>query len=438
MLLMQGKDGIMGQGLQSPNRRLLSVSTLNGTSQSLKPRVEVDPHLSATTVVNTGLDQDKRRLDVTWNDGDQTSYPYVWLRDCCQCSACFHSPTFSRRLHFHELDVNLMPINVETSSATQEIVITWSDEHRSVFRYAWLLKRSFRFAEQAIRARWNGRHAVLWGSHLVDSIPQISFEQLLVSDEAMYEWLTALEETGFAMLTGAPHASGQLHHIADKVSFLRRTDLGETSFEHHHKENSTDLSYTLSSQELHNDLTYYHVVPGMKMVHCISQPSSGEVQSVQFVDGFKAAKQLKDRSPEQFRLLTTTKLDFFSAGSDSRMLSRHPTIKLDEAGDIVQINYSTRHRDTYSRQPPEEVEPLYRALKSFASLLYDQQNLVEIKLQNDVIYCFNNWRVLHGRKAFQMVAGSEPRLERGYIDWDDLHSKRRLLKSKLRIADEDY
>jgi len=331
-----------------------------------------------------------------------------------------------------------MPINVETSSSTQEIVITWSDEHRSVFRYAWLLDRSFRFAEQSIRARWNGRQAVLWGSHLVDSIPQIKFEKLLVSDEALYEWLTALEETGFALLTGAPHQTGQLQRIADKVSCLRHTNLGETSFEHHHKENSTDLSYTLSSQELHNDLTYYYTVPGMKMVHCISQPSTGDVQSVQFVDGFKAAKQLKDRHPEQFRLLTTTKLDFYSAGSDSLLLSRHPTIKLDEAGDIVQINYSTRHRDSFSRLAAEEVEPIYKALKSFASLLYEQQNLVEIKLQNDVIYCFNNWRVLHGRKAFQLLAGSEPRIERGYIDWDELHSQRRLLKSKLRISDEDY
>jgi len=65
----------------------------------------------------------------------------------------------------------------------------------------------------------------------------------------------------------------------------------------------------------------------MKMVHCISQPITGDVQSVQFVDGFKAARQLRDRHPEQFRVLSTTKLDFYSWSVDSVMMSRHPTIK---------------------------------------------------------------------------------------------------------------
>jgi hypothetical protein len=59
-------------------------------------------------------------------------------------------------------------------------------------------------------------------------------------------------------------------------------------------------------------------------------------------------------------------------------------------------------------------------------------------LSVDVIYCFNNWRVLHGRKAFQVVPGTEPCIERGYIDWDELHSKRRVLKSKLNIPDDEY
>jgi len=70
----------------------------------------------------------------------------------------------------------------------------------------------------------------------------------------------------------------------------------------------------------------------MKMVHCISDlATSGDggddLHVTQFVDGFQAAQQLKHQYPDQFRLLTTVKMDFFNVGHDAIMMSRHPTIK---------------------------------------------------------------------------------------------------------------
>ena len=47
----------------------------------------------------------------------------------------------------------------------------------------------------------------------------------------------------------------------------------------------------------------------------------------------------------------------------------------------MQIHYSTRFRDTFCRQSLEDVEPLYRALKTFAGLIYDPRNLVEMQLK---------------------------------------------------------
>jgi gamma-butyrobetaine dioxygenase len=394
--------------------------------------------LSATTVTRTTLDPNKRRLDVTWNDGEQTSYPYVWLRDCCQCSACFHPVVHTRRLNFVNTDLNMMPENVETNSLSQEVIITWPDEHRSVFHYSWLLSHSFRYAEQQARARWNGRPPKLWDSSIVQHVPHVDLNQFLTKDTSLYEWLTSLEEMGFAVLTSVPQEHGQLHRIAARIAYLRKTILGETSFEHTVQETSTDAGYTVASQELHNDLIHYYNVPGMKMVHCISQPANNEAQVTQFVDGFQAAMQLKNRYPDHFRLLSTVKLDFFGSGHNSILISRHPTIKLDEAGEVIQIHYSTRSRDTFMHLSIDEVEPMYHALKQFASLLFDPNNVVEMQLKTGVVYCFNNWRILHGRKAFRQIPGSEPVFERGYIDWDELHSRRRILKSKLGISDEDF
>ena len=67
----------------------------------------------------------------------------------------------------------------------------------------------------------------------------------------------------------------------------------------------------------------------MKMVHCISAgaESGGAQQITQFVDGFQAAQQLKTRHPDQFRLLSTVKMDFFDVAHNAITMSRHPTIK---------------------------------------------------------------------------------------------------------------
>jgi len=56
-------------------------------------------------------------------------------------------------------------------------------------------------------------------------------------------------------------------------------------------------------------------------------------------------------------------------------------VRLDESGEVVQIHYSTRYRDTFCRQSLDNVEPLYRALRTFSGLIYDPQNLVEMKLK---------------------------------------------------------
>jgi len=56
-------------------------------------------------------------------------------------------------------------------------------------------------------------------------------------------------------------------------------------------------------------------------------------------------------------------------------------VRLDESGEVVQIHYNTRFRDTFCRQSLENVEPLYRALKTFSGLIYDPQNVVEMQLK---------------------------------------------------------
>ena len=53
-----------------------------------------------------------------------------------------------------------------------------------------------------------------------------SREQLLKDDQILYDWLTALEETGLVLVSNAPQVEGQLEKIANRIAFARMTCFG--------------------------------------------------------------------------------------------------------------------------------------------------------------------------------------------------------------------
>lgn len=396
--------------------------------------------LSAATLVEARLDDERRMMTLVWNDEEVTDYPYLWLRDSCQCEACFDEGPCARRLLVHELDIDSKPVHIQMDGATQQITLIWSDGHRSVYRYKWLQARSFKPDKQMMRARWNGRKSEkLWDSSLLNNIPTLSYDKMMRDPRTQYEWMTLLEDVGFVMLKGAPLESGHILKIGREIGFCRMTNYGDISVVKT-KNNPSNLAYTTGTLMLHTDLAYYDYLPGMQMMHCIEQ-ASGEGGKSLFVDGFLVAKQLREQSPEQFKILADTVFDFYDIGSDYldyHQMSRHPTIKLDEEGNVMRIAYSTHSRDSFLRVPLESVEGIYKALNAFTQLLYHPRNVVPLKLQPGDICCFNNWRVLHGRIGYESVPGESRLLEHGYIDWDEMHSKRRVLKTQLGIPDEEY
>lgn len=45
---------------------------------------------------------------VQWEDGSESCYPCVWLRDNCQCPHCFLHSAKARKLLFEDLDVDIV------------------------------------------------------------------------------------------------------------------------------------------------------------------------------------------------------------------------------------------------------------------------------------------------------------------------------------------
>lgn len=46
-------------------------------------------------------------MQISWNEGGESLYPAVWLRDNCQCPDCYLHSAKARKLLMEALDVNI-------------------------------------------------------------------------------------------------------------------------------------------------------------------------------------------------------------------------------------------------------------------------------------------------------------------------------------------
>lgn len=68
---------------------------------------------SSTTTVER--DDEEHMLSITWWDRQPAQFPYVWLRDSCQCPQCYDSNSPARLLQMHNLDVDCKPKDIKVN-----------------------------------------------------------------------------------------------------------------------------------------------------------------------------------------------------------------------------------------------------------------------------------------------------------------------------------
>ncbi|CAH1259077.1 Hypp2145 [Branchiostoma lanceolatum] len=56
------------------------------------------------------LDSSSEAVEVEWSAGGVDRFPYIWLRDNCQCSECFQADLNKRLVLTSELDLDVSPV----------------------------------------------------------------------------------------------------------------------------------------------------------------------------------------------------------------------------------------------------------------------------------------------------------------------------------------
>ncbi|XP_075044106.1 gamma-butyrobetaine dioxygenase [Mixophyes fleayi] len=372
----------------------------------------------------------KRFVCVHWEDGGQSLYPYVWLRDNCQCPECFLQSAKARKLPIENLDVDTGLRNA-TLTNTKKMSVIWPDGHQSDFDAEWLKKRCFSKESRAeMQEELFLQEHQYWASDL--KMPTMSYEDVLRSDQTAYQWLCTLKKVGIVLLEGAPVKQGELVTLGKRIGYMKHTFYGYT-WQVQDKVDANNVAYTSGKLSLHTDYPALQYPPGVQFLHCLKQAETGGESEV--VDGFHICNQLREQNPDAFSILTSTQIDFTDTGidyCDFSLQSKQRIIELDPNGHLLRINFNNATRDSVLHVPAEEVQPFYSALKEFVTLMNCPENTFFYKMKPGQIVTFDNWRILHGRRSYQSRADCARHLEGSYLDWDVVMSRLRALKINLQ------
>lgn len=160
-------------------------------------------------------------IRLTWSDGYESWYHYIWLRDCCHCPDCGDCYSSKRYLVPGDLDLNIRPASISIS-AGRGFEVTWApDGHQSCYDPAWLRRNSY--DAESRRAR---RHKPkLWDSRISSGPPSVDYNRAAQDDSTRLELCRNLRDWGFVVVTGGLAERGGVAKVANLIGDLGRERL---------------------------------------------------------------------------------------------------------------------------------------------------------------------------------------------------------------------
>ena len=329
---------------------------------------------------------------------DGNRFHALWLRDNCPCHECRHAS--GQRL----LDTRSLPDDLSIV-AVDDSTVSFSDGHTSAFDHGWL---------RANAGEVPPRRRTLWGAEIQHNLPVAGYADVADRGGALLAWLAAIDELGFAILTGCPTEPGTVMRVAELFGYVRETNYGRL-FDVKSVVNPANLAYTGLGLGAHTDNPYREPTPTLQLLHCLTSSTEGGDNTL--VDGFRVARDL---AAEDFELLTRNPLRFRYADADTELEAETPVLTLDARGELEAVHYNTRSVQPF-RLPEALVGRYYEAYQRFGRMLEAPQYRIQFKLEPGDLFIVDNLRVLHGRTGYA-PSGGERHLQGCYADRDGLRS----------------
>jgi trimethyllysine dioxygenase len=360
-----------------------------------------------------------KEVEISWNSKVSPGrFSPFWLRDHCHAPESLNPDTLQRQVDTFSIPTDIEPAKLDIADGGRTLRIEWKhDGSVGVWPAAFL----WRIAQTAGRDAAPPRR--LWDRESMgNDFPTMTHAEIMASDSGLLRWLSMVEKNGFALATGTPPTIEATKELAVRIGYVRETIFGgmwdftaNLAFK--------DTAYTPVAIGPHTDGTYSIDSPGYQMFHCLTFDGTGGESTL--VDGFKVADYIRRSDPLAFEVLTHVKVPAQYLGDGVHLTAEHPVIGLDHNGDFSQIAYNNYDRAPFSLPTPR-MNAFYRALKLFDGLVNDPAYEISMRLAPGTALLFDNWRTLHGRRAYQGFR----RLCGAYLNKEDFDSKLRVLRAK--------
>jgi gamma-butyrobetaine dioxygenase len=392
------------------------MATMTMPAQKQIPTPDFETYPLDNPLTEAGVDDGV--VGVTWADGHQGRFHFIWLRDNCPMPGTSVDPdSRERTVPFLNLSEDIRPQSVVVTDAGGLRVI-WADSHESLYHPGWL--RTYCYSDEARSAEFE---IETWDGSFAERFPIFYGPDILEDDEARYAWLAATQKFGISLLTDIPTDFATFEQVAGKIGLVRDMSWGKW-FEIISEPHGQYLSNKSGYIPPHTDGPTREYFPGIQVFQCVENSCQGGESF--WVDGFHVAKLMREQHPAEYEILTTVSWELANREKQSHYRWNGPIIVTDRAGNPVEI------RDIDWLRAPlmadfDLVLPLYRAYRCFAKLTNDPANQVERKLQAGEIAIIDNRRCLHARRGFDPTTGHR-HLRTAYTERDELRSALRLIE----------
>ncbi|XP_065175771.1 gamma-butyrobetaine dioxygenase-like [Sycon ciliatum] len=389
---------------------------------------------SSTAVTSTS--SDGRFLTVAWQAGGESRYPFIYLRDNCTCSECFHELSSMRTVEIMAdgIDADISPSGVE-STATG-VRITWPNGHVSDFTNAWLREHTLSTQPKDHGlGRFQRPAAQPWLASTF-SPPVFGLDAMMSNENVQYDILDNLYKSGIVVVKGCG-TEPMPNEVYEKLGMLQDTAFG-LFWLVEARADPNNLAYSPKAFPLHTDLPYLKNTPGTLLLHCLRQAPTGGHTFL--TDGFAVAAKLREENPLWYDLFSRVPVTWHQLGYDPTS-DRHyhyefaqPILNVDRHGELYKVCFSVAARGSFLSIKEDDVHDFYHGYLRWMQLCKSPEHRYEVRLEPGDMLIINDQRIAHGRDAISDTREKGRCLRGCYLSWDDVDSRFRHLYYKLKKA----
>ena len=426
-------------------------------------------------------------------DGRPYQLSSILLRDLCSCPSCLDASTQQKL--FSTADV---PPDIKAREATQSedgVSIFWTndvpgyDEDHVTFLDTSLLRELVRSGSGPMAAQTNTTGPrTIWDAETYIRLQDFEYEAYVEDDATLFQALQQLHTHGLLFLKDVPESEKSVSTIAERIGPVKNTFYGYT-WDVRSVPLAKNVAYTSQDLGFHMDLLYMHQPPHLQFLHCIRSSSAGGASL--FTDSFRAAAALQQTDFRSFQALTSIETNFhYNHPSSDLYHQSRPVLEMrpirlggllyhsiaefiraaNRSGHIGQTLSQARRDgtvnfmdflDSVAWSPPFQapfgirsapgmglgqpdlvrainykVDSWHAAASKFNRLIHRPEGIYERLMKPGECVIFDNRRVLHARRAFEVGdVGRERWLRGAYLDKDPFWSKMRVLGMRFARGD---